>query len=66
MQPLSGHFRLVPFHTSHGKAGINGAKYSPADGGNATLMDTNCHKTLQEEDMGRLDVYIGSGRRLLF
>lgn len=44
MHYIREHFGLVPFHTCYGKA-----RYSPIDGGNAALMDANCHETQQEE-----------------
>jgi len=39
------------FHASHGKAERDGARDSPADGGDATFMDANHpYKSTEEED----------------
>lgn len=38
---IQEHCRLVPFHTCNGNTGIDGARDSRADGGNAILMDDN-------------------------
>ena len=39
-----GDVRPAPFHTGHCDARRDGLRYSPADGGNATLMDGNAVK----------------------
>ena len=49
---LDPDFRLAPFYTYHGNAGIDGARDSPAYGCNATLTDANHHKTQQKEEDG--------------
>ena len=41
--------RLAPFHTCHGIAGIDEARDSPTEGGNATFTDANHHKTQQKK-----------------
>lgn len=46
---IEEHFRLVPFHTCHGDARLDWASDSPADGGNATLLDANRLKTQQKK-----------------
>lgn len=43
------HFHLTPFHTYHSATGTDWAQDSPADGGNATHVDVNCHKTQQKK-----------------
>lgn len=39
----------MSFHTCHGDGGLQRARRSPADGGNATFMHANCHKTQQKK-----------------
>lgn len=49
MRLIQERFRLVHFYTCYGSAGIDGASDSPADEGNATLMDA--HKPPQKKKM---------------
>lgn len=56
----------MPFHTCHGNARIDGARDSPADRGNATLMGANRHKTQQKRKMGESEMYEYAAENVLF
>lgn len=55
---IQEHFSLSPFHTCRGNAGIDWARDDPADGGNATLTNANCHEIQQKKKMGEGRIYM--------